>query len=476
MSADTSTCARKNPPERLEEALKAIPRFKPAMKAPPQRSVADILGDSTCQAMFDEVLGPLVNKRAKSAYDQPQLSTAADVPTSSSSALSSSGAPDMDFTTRLLIRLSDAEQETKSMRRQLVEKMGRVSVLERENRELRQRLEAPEVFADELQTVKDDNAELRAQIADMEQFLRDYGLVWVGNQGNDDGAGGAGSAADRRRTAAAGVDFKAFAKKIDDLNAMLAAEPAQVKVDGTSRRARLVHADEMFDCVPVAFYRDGILIRRGPFRVKGSESYDSFVRDVMDGYFPSEFQGEFPDGVMFKLVDRHEMDFEADAAAAAEGGAAGAGAGAMGKDQFLRRLPKTVVRGGEIVSVRDDIEAMLGPPGNNGNGSNSGSSSSGAGGKGTTVLQTPAAAAGPGPRPTAAVHVRWLDGTTVVAAMYADDSVGALRAMLVEQCTGAEGAAAFELRAAYPPRALDDVSTMMDAGLCPNGTVHARRI
>ena len=36
--------------------------------------------------------------------------------------------------------------------------------------------------------------------------------------------------------------------------------------DGTNRRARLVHADEMFDSMSVTFYRDGIMIRRGPFR------------------------------------------------------------------------------------------------------------------------------------------------------------------------------------------------------------------
>ena len=31
----------------------------------------------------------------------------------------------------------------------------------------------------------------------------------------------------------------------------------------------------------------------------------------------------------------------------------------MGKEQLLRRLPKTVVRNGEIMSVRDDITALL---------------------------------------------------------------------------------------------------------------------
>ena len=31
----------------------------------------------------------------------------------------------------------------------------------------------------------------------------------------------------------------------------------------------------------------------------------------------------------------------------------------MGKEQLLRRLPKTVVRNGEIMSVRDDITTLL---------------------------------------------------------------------------------------------------------------------
>ena len=34
----------------------------------------------------------------------------------------------------------------------------------------------------------------------------------------------------------------------------------------------------------------------------------------------------------------------------------------------------------------------------------------------------------------------------------------------------------FELRAAYPPRILDDALTMAEAGLVPNGTIHARKI
>jgi hypothetical protein len=34
----------------------------------------------------------------------------------------------------------------------------------------------------------------------------------------------------------------------------------------------------------------------------------------------------------------------------------------------------------------------------------------------------------------------------------------------------------FELRSAYPPRLLTDSMTLEEAGLLPNGTVHARRL
>ena len=112
------------------------------------------------------------------------------------------------------------------MRKQLVEKMGRVNALEKENSELRLRLDSPSDYAEEMMLIKDENRDLKVQIIEMEEFLRDYGLEWVGKQaGNENN-----TSTDHKKTASANVEYKAFARKVDELNAMLSSEPAQVKV------------------------------------------------------------------------------------------------------------------------------------------------------------------------------------------------------------------------------------------------------
>jgi len=129
-SSSSTSSARKNPPQRLEEAMKNIPRFKPSLPQPSRRTVADILGDRACELAYDEILGPLVNKSTSNRRPSGG-------PTSSSSSAAADSMyegefslerisighdnnvtttipeADGDFTTRLLIRLSDAEQETK---------------------------------------------------------------------------------------------------------------------------------------------------------------------------------------------------------------------------------------------------------------------------------------------------------------------------------------------------------------------------
>ena len=115
------------------------------------------------------------------------------------------------------------------------------------------------------------------------------------------------------------------------------------------------------------------------------------------------------------------------------------------------------------------------------------------------MLVTPAASASP----TSAlvtfvtVTVRWIDGSSLQAKMFPDELVGDVREHVTRHFAQAQAKAnnncganggngngnalpgsvpAFELRAAYPPRRLDDHMTLDEAGLRAGGVVHAKKI
>lgn len=271
-SSSSSSSGRKEIPKRLEDELKAIPKFKPRVE-PTRRTVADILGESVERAAYEEILGPLIN-RGRSSSSLAAASIRNNNPSYNIPPRNESrNENDSDFTTSLLTRLADAEAETKSMRRQLVEKMGKVNSLESENAQLLALVEAPSHLVDEVNFYKTENDRLEAQIVDMNDFLRDYGLEWVGH------GSGSSNTDSKEEGESQGVDYRVFARKIEELNSQLSLEPAQIKSE--ARRARLVHASELFDSVSITFYGDGIMIRRGPFKENKSESYISFVRDIV---------------------------------------------------------------------------------------------------------------------------------------------------------------------------------------------------
>jgi hypothetical protein len=121
-----------------------------------------------------------------------------------------------------------------------------------------------------------------------------------------------------------------------------------------------------------------VLVNRGPFRKRDSESFCAFIQDICDGYFPAEYKEIYPDGFLFELVDKHEANYieEVSSSVAADskvgyriGGGANIANGnnnfthneakAMSLDALCNRLPKTVINNGNIISIKDDIKSRL---------------------------------------------------------------------------------------------------------------------
>ena len=172
------------------------------------------------------------------------------------------------------------------------------------------------------------------------------------------------------------VDYDAILRCVEDLNA-LAGEGVGRVAKGADGAARIM----MPDPVPLALYSDGIMLFEGPFRPFSDPSTQQCVQDLTDGYFPSELQARFPDGIPFKVTDRRGEAFVGrdlpgfSGSGFKLGGECGpsrlvhAMSDAPGQRpaqsvaSFVGQLPKSVIKDGNVVDVRAGIAEMLQPAG-----------------------------------------------------------------------------------------------------------------
>ncbi|NWT72313.1 UBX11 protein, partial [Prunella himalayana] len=87
------------------------------------------------------------------------------------------------------------------------------------------------------------------------------------------------------------VDFDLILENIKDLNALVGEGVPQV--EHTARGARLRRPEPL----PLTLYRNGLVLGHGAFRPYQHPATQQCLQDIMDGYFPSELQPRYPDGV-----------------------------------------------------------------------------------------------------------------------------------------------------------------------------------
>uniref|UniRef100_A0A3P9NVF2 UBX domain-containing protein 11 n=1 Tax=Poecilia reticulata TaxID=8081 RepID=A0A3P9NVF2_POERE len=84
----------------------------------------------------------------------------------------------------------------------------------------------------------------------------------------------------------------------------------------------------------------------GPFRSYQEHSTQQCMQDLMDGYFPSELQQRFPDGIPFEVRLYDEIMVRTPWHT-------------LNTDQFLNKLPKVVVKAGNVFDIRGSLRRTL---------------------------------------------------------------------------------------------------------------------
>jgi hypothetical protein len=243
-------------------------------------------------------------------------------------------------------RLTTLEAAQRSLRAELIEK-------DREILRLKARLSAP------TQASSIDGLELdalRAENAAMKSFLLDYGLEWVGSDGKNCAA---------PSYYGPELDLPVFLLRLRQLNTVAGEGKSHVLREGNA--AKLVAVSS----IPLVVYKDGIVLRDGPFRPFSSESCAAFVDDVLDGFFPDELKADFPEGTVFALNDKTDVTFAEDRApvAAQKSGCADApvafqafsGAGSSIAGTAAATSAPSAPLGGVSSGRQSDAEAPLPP-------------------------------------------------------------------------------------------------------------------
>lgn len=178
----------------------------------------------------------------------------------------------------------------------------------------------------------------------MEKFLRDYGLHWIGENEQEH--------KDQliQLNGQFNCDYDLIVKNVSELNSMTNYnEPQIVEINGGAKF-------ETTKSIKLTLFSNGIALFNGPFRSFEEPLTKKFCIDIMDGYFPSELESRFPDGVPFNLVDKRQVIYNHNSKGYRLGSE---NENPLTIQQFLNKLPPSIINDGKILNVRSDIANIL---------------------------------------------------------------------------------------------------------------------
>ncbi|XP_024622548.1 UBX domain-containing protein 11 isoform X1 [Neophocaena asiaeorientalis asiaeorientalis] len=407
---------------------------------------------------------------------------------------------DSELMATMATKVQDLERQVKAQADEMLSKDQKIRALE----ELVETLQEHQgtVTLQRQEELETTCAQLQRQVGEMERFLGDYGLQWVGEpmheEDSEDGerdwmtakkfwkpafACGAGTGllahvGHCRDFTAAGdslvppeVDFDRLLASLKDLS--------ELAVDSDTQQSpmpsRVPHG--VLEPIPLELYRNGIVMFDGPFRPFHDPSTQRCLRDILDGFFPSELQRLYPDGVPFKVSDLRNQVYPENGLDPFPGEGRVVGwqrirkpldrmehpGSRMIAEKFLNRLPKLVIRQGEVIDIRGPIRDTLKIQ--------------------EIVVETPALAAErersqespESPVPAlSTLRIKSENGEQAfLLLMRPEDTVGDVRTLLAQ--ARAVEATTFEIFSTFPPTVYhNDALTLQAVGLVPNATLLLR--
>ncbi|XP_029427107.1 UBX domain-containing protein 11 isoform X2 [Rhinatrema bivittatum] len=406
---------------------------------------------------------------------------------------------DLELMSTMMQKLTLMEQRLRSQAQEIHKKDRKIAVLEEKIKILQKNKDE---FS-ESRRVKELEVEclqLQYRVWEMERFLNDYGMIWVGDKREllresellEETPGTECETQLPRRLWKPGrsvtfkfqVDFDLILENVRDLN-ILAGE-GEFKVEHREGGARLRQTDP----IPLTLYKNGIVMFCGPFRSYEEPSTQQCLQDIMDGYFPTELQRRYPEGIPLQVTDRRDVTFRESHrwdTFPGQGQKVGGSQPIDGSsqetselpgpkltmEQFLNKLPRAVIQDGKVLDIRGPIQEAL-----RGTGGTQKSS--------IVLVETPSLTAmkerlemDEENRPPSASNISTLriksesGDQTYIVKMHFSETIADLRKYLAQH-RGTDSNS-YDIISTFPQREYSDNSkTLQEYGLIPNATLLLR--
>ncbi|XP_011303629.1 uncharacterized protein [Fopius arisanus] len=204
---------------------------------------------------------------------------------------------------RMQVVLKKAEERLKSKDQHIERLKRKVREWEVKNRNqestYKREMQKRQSQIDNAEHIRKRCMRYESRVCEMEKFLADYGLVWVGEK----------SPAGPKIPEETSNDFvmsnyPQLLENIQELNLSVGKDEMHV------HHSHGLASFKSQSCMSLKFYKNGMIVQKGRLRPYTDPRTRSFIQDILDGYFPGELQHDYPNGVPFKVEDhKAEMYF-----------------------------------------------------------------------------------------------------------------------------------------------------------------------
>ncbi|KAI9206880.1 uncharacterized protein BJ171DRAFT_472875 [Polychytrium aggregatum] len=258
----------------------------------------------------------------------------------------------------------------------------------------------------EVNALRRECIQLQEKVSEMETFLLKYNMIWnaelpFGKRLDRVSSKHAAIPKPSQLTAKSPFPYNLanLMTQIEQLNRIAAVSRTKIRLEALRTNQVIrekntnLHLLKTPDPLSLTLYQNGFVLEGGSFRPYTDQAAAMFMCDLMDGYFPYELKDTYPDGVPFKIIDRHTIwrplrideGFPPVGLPAQKSTLAGATLdpdaldrpalpsdtawspdislepASITTERFLQKLPKCIVQGGSIINIRGDVEALLRP-------------------------------------------------------------------------------------------------------------------